>query len=204
MAWLKITGMIFSHSNSSVKIINNINGLVLAGGKSVRMGHDKGLISYHGKPQRVFLTTFLRNFVSNVYVSCNAEQEISNELNPLVDRYDVGGPFNGILTALDSGLKTAWLVVAVDMPNVDGATIKTLLGERDKTKVATCFIGHSEHHLEPLLAIWEYKALPLIFDFIKSGNKSPGAFLAEHDVKKISAKNSEILLNVNYPGQYGL
>ncbi|HRF41341.1 MAG TPA: NTP transferase domain-containing protein, partial [Saprospiraceae bacterium] len=36
-----------------------LRGLVLAGGKSVRMGSDKGLMEYHGKPQREFTADLL-------------------------------------------------------------------------------------------------------------------------------------------------
>jgi len=179
----------------------NINGLVLTGGKSTRMGKDKSLISYHGKPHREYLFELLKEFCSNVYTSCNAEQNVPDHLNPLVDQYQIGGPLNGILTGLAQGGESACIAIAVDMPNVDRATIKRLLDERDMTKVATCFITTQTNQLEPLLALWEYKAFSLIMDFVKTGNLSPKAFLELHPIKKIKADNSKIFLNINYPNE---
>src|SRR5688572_25749176 len=96
-----------------------MNGLVLAGGKSSRMGRDKSLIAFHGKPQRDHLFDLLSGVCSKVFVSCNATQQVPEQLNPLPDRFLIESPLNGILTALSHDPSVPWLVVAVDMPNVD-------------------------------------------------------------------------------------
>ena len=57
-----------------------LNGLVLAGGKSVRMGFDKTLIEWHGKEQRDFMADTLKGICNDVFISCRADQqqEITN------------------------------------------------------------------------------------------------------------------------------
>ena len=54
--------------------IPRLNGLVLAGGKSQRMGEDKGQINYHGKPQREYLYDLLNGFTESTYMSCRPDQ----------------------------------------------------------------------------------------------------------------------------------
>ncbi|MEP6646951.1 MAG: NTP transferase domain-containing protein, partial [Saprospiraceae bacterium] len=39
-----------------------VKGLVLAGGMSMRMGADKGMVHYHGIPHRDFLIQLLQKF----------------------------------------------------------------------------------------------------------------------------------------------
>ncbi|NNE77041.1 MAG: NTP transferase domain-containing protein, partial [Pricia sp.] len=46
-----------------------IYGLVLAGGKSSRMGKDKGLIPYHGMPQREYLYHLLGRVCDKTFLS---------------------------------------------------------------------------------------------------------------------------------------
>ncbi|MEP6951744.1 MAG: NTP transferase domain-containing protein, partial [Ginsengibacter sp.] len=47
-----------------------LNGLVLAGGKSERMGYDKGMIVWHGREQQYYLADLLKNLCEEVYISC--------------------------------------------------------------------------------------------------------------------------------------
>ena len=54
---------------------NDIMGLVLAGGRSQRMGMDKGMLQYHGKPQREYLYEQLEPICSRVFLSIRPEQE---------------------------------------------------------------------------------------------------------------------------------
>ena len=50
-------------------------GLVLAGGLSTRMKTDKGLIAYHGVPQRTYLYKLLKEVCDEAYISIRKEQE---------------------------------------------------------------------------------------------------------------------------------
>jgi len=65
-----------------------IYGLVLSGGKSTRMGEDKGLISYHGIPQRDHLYQLLNQDCDTTYLSIREDQkeEIAAEINTIVDK----------------------------------------------------------------------------------------------------------------------
>jgi molybdopterin-guanine dinucleotide biosynthesis protein A len=72
-----------------------LNGLILAGGKSTRMGQDKGMIDYHGKPQREYLVDLLKPYCLEVFIS--SKENIKQ--NTIADHFDLDSPLNGILSA---------------------------------------------------------------------------------------------------------
>ena len=175
-----------------------MNGLVLAGGLSRRMGVDKSLLVYHDKPQREHLSELLKKYCSQVFVSCRKEQQVPPGLNPLFDSFSIAGPLNGILTAFQYE-KTSWLTVAVDMPYVDEAAIEMLIKNRDGTKMATCFFNKDTQQPDPLLTLWERDAHPHLLAFFERGNISPRDFLKTHPIKMIDPPNGKTLLNFNSP-----
>ncbi|MFZ2905726.1 MAG: molybdenum cofactor guanylyltransferase [Cyclobacteriaceae bacterium] len=175
---------------------HRLNGLILCGGKSTRMGHDKNVISYHGKPQREYLADLLKPFCSEVYWSVPKGTKATNTLIP--DHFDLASPLNGILSAFHFDPQAAWLTVPVDMPNIDTKIIQYLIKHRDMHCDATCFLDSEGENPEPLFTIWEAKAKPVLFDFFNSGNKSPRQFLTDHDVRMLRAPKT-ILININSP-----
>ncbi len=52
-----------------------MNGIILAGGQSSRMGQPKSLLEYHGKPQYQYAAELLNSFCAQVFISCSAEQQ---------------------------------------------------------------------------------------------------------------------------------
>jgi molybdenum cofactor guanylyltransferase len=185
--------------NYKIDSVHQINGLILAGGESSRMGSDKSLVHFHGKPQREFLNELLLKFCKKVFLSCKPRTTYPDWMNTLVDQYEIKGPFNGILTALSSDPATAWLTVPVDMPNINEESISILLKERDAQKVATCFFDSDGTHPEPLFAIWEPKASELAVNFYRTGQSSPREFLMTHDVKVVKSPTPMLHVNVNSP-----
>ena len=175
------------------------NGLVLAGGRSTRMGTDKGLMSYHGKPQREHLFDLLKEVCETVYTSCRKDQDVAEINNPLIDLFEIPGPMNGILSAFGHAPDTSWLIVAVDMPYVTRQALELLLTQRDQKKVATCFYNPELNDCEPLLTLWEPIAYPLLQEFVKEGNLSPQKFLRTHDANVIHIPDANLLKNFNSP-----
>ena len=178
-------------------IATALYGLVLAGGQSTRMGADKSLIAYHGKPQHLHVFELLSQYCDQVYTSCKHPAEKNSFKNPLADVYALHSPLNGILTAFAHAPKAAWLTLPVDMPNVDAHTLAYLLQHRDTSRVATCFYDSDVKYPEPLLAVWEPAAKQLLENFYSAGNSSPRKFLIEHHAHVIKAVDVKVLTNIN-------
>lgn len=178
-----------------------INGLVLAGGKSVRMGKSKEKINWHGKEQKFFSADLLKNFCENVYISCREEQKDAenSEYKYLTDTFLNLGPLGGILTALRSDRETAWLVVACDLPLLEKQSLQFLVDCRDSEKVATTYKSPFDGLPEPLITIWEPKSYPVLLEFLGKGITCPRKALINSDTLVIESENPESLMNVNTP-----
>lgn len=184
--------------------MKGLYGLVLAGGKSTRMGRDKGSIHYHGVSQRVFASRLLSEFCDAVFVSCRQEQvpTLEPELQPLVDAFENLGPTSGILTALHFKPDVAWLVVACDLPFLSHESLRALVEARDPSKVATAYQNPDNHLPEPLIAIYEPQSKVGLLHAVESGKNCPRKFLLNATCKLILPKTLEFIANVNTPDEY--
>lgn len=182
---------------------SDVYGLVLAGGRSIRMGTDKGLLEYKGKPQREYLFELLSSVCERAFTSCRKEQNVPSLFQPIIDKFDYEGPINGILSAIETHSDKAWLIVAVDMPFVDEASLQFLLTKRDKSKLATCFLHEPENFPEPLLTLWEPAAYPKLSEYASKGNISPRMFLESNVIKAVRPPDKKVLCNINYRQDMG-
>lgn len=179
-------------------------GLVLAGGKSTRMGHDKGLIEWHGKPQRYFLADLLNHYCERVFISCRSEQVddiVAVGYNALPDNAIAKAQYGAILTALKAQPNNAWLVVACDLPLLNSDALKYLINERDPSKLATVYSSPNSGLPEPLAAIWEPRAEEMLLREFAAGIDCPRKALIrnEGDVKLVDPPTPGVIMNVNTP-----
>jgi molybdopterin-guanine dinucleotide biosynthesis protein A len=176
-------------------------GLVLAGGKSQRMGRDKGLIDYHGKPQREYAADLLTHFCEKTFLSCRPEQlpGMDSEYPALVDTFMELGPFGAILSAFREYPDHAWLVVATDLPLIDKTTLAQLAAKRNVSKMATAFQSPANEFPEPLITIWEPRSYPVLLQFLAQGYSCPRKALINSEVELVEAANPDALKNVNHP-----
>lgn len=181
--------------------IPKLNGLVLAGGKSQRMGNPKDKINWHGKEQRYYAADLLAPFCDEVFISCRQDQLENFDINynALTDTFLNMGPFGGILSALRSQRDKAWLVVACDLPLLDKKSLEFLIENRNIEKVATTYESPFDGLPEPLITIWEPKSYPLLLNFLGSGITCPRKVLINSDTLILKPRNPDSLMNVNTP-----
>ncbi len=139
-------------------------GLILAGGRSSRMGTDKALLKYHGKNQIEWTAERARAVCERVFLSVRPDQvddPARAKLPQIVDQVADKGPIAGIMAAQAEAPHVAWLVLACDLPFVDEDTLRHLAAARDPSRVATAYRSTHDGLPEPLCAIFEPKSRAL-------------------------------------------
>lgn len=178
-----------------------LQGLVLAGGQSLRMGRDKGALNWHGKEQRYYMADLLQNFCEDVFISCRPEQqaELNKEYKAVADTFMGLGPYGAILSAFREQPDAAWLVVACDLPLLDRSTLQQLTEQRNSAAIATTFESPHDSFPEPLITIWEPKSYPVLLSFLAQGYTCPRKVLLNSEVNLLKPRNPDALRNVNTP-----
>ncbi|MFS4415766.1 NTP transferase domain-containing protein [Maribacter sp. 2307ULW6-5] len=180
-------------------------GLVLAGGRSSRMGSDKGLLYYHGKPQREHLYQMLAPLCDRVYLSLRPDQvaAVPPHYRVVADTNEHGGPFNGLLSAQKKHPGASWLVLACDLPLMDRPALDRLLAKRERARVASAFSQEGSGRPEPLAAIWEAHGLEAARQFLEGGGPpSPQRFLLENQAHLVHPRRPQVLFNANSVQEY--
>lgn len=187
---------------TAMTVPESVWGLVLAGGKSRRMGSDKALLVQDGETQLSRAVGLLAAHVDRVFVSTRAEQDGDAErakFEQVIDRYEDMGPVAGILSAMDSNSEVAWLVLACDLPNIDDATIEYLLKHCSGDQPATAFASVHDGLPEPLCAIYRPESRAVIDNFVGQGIVCPRKMLINSDTKMLAQPNPGALHNINSP-----
>lgn len=199
-----------------------MNGLVLAGGQSSRMGQPKSLLQYHGKPQYQHVADMLSGFCEQVFISCRAEQQSLFEgVETIFDSGSFGdiGPLNGVLSAFlvaqlseslvpkksgSESLIPAWFVIGCDYPFLEKSDLEQLVKARNPDCLATVFVNPDTQFPEPLLGIYEAAAGPLLQEWLQMGNESLRRFLEKNEVQMVIPQHPECLKSVDTPEEMGM
>jgi len=178
-----------------------LNGLILAGGKSIRMGFDKGAINIYGKEQRYYVADMLKPYCNEVFISCRADQqqEVDSLYPAIPDTFTGLGPLGAILSAFREKPDSALLVVACDLPLLDADAIQYLITNRNVSTIATAYESGFDGLPEPLITIWEPKSYPQLLAFLAQGYSCPRKVLINSDITLLKAPNPVALTNVNTP-----
>lgn len=166
------------------------------------MGRDKALFERDGDTQLAHAVRILQEPLEKVFVSARRDQagDAQRARFPvIVDRYDDLGPVAGILSALEFEPRSAWLVVACDLPNLDEQTIRYLLDHRSPTAPVTAYRSSSDGLPEPLCAIYEPESAPLIREYVAEGLKCPRKMLIRSAIELLEQPNPRALDNINTP-----
>lgn len=146
---------------------DHITGIILAGGKSSRMGQDKGLMLFNGQ-------SFIDHAVQIVKDVCNSVIIITNQdgyerLNIPVynDIIKAKGPAAGVYTGLYYSKTQYNLIIGCDMPFLSSEFLGYLLSQIDEK--ADAIVPEYENRSQPLCAVYSKSCLSQFKQFIQNG-----------------------------------
>jgi molybdopterin-guanine dinucleotide biosynthesis protein A len=181
----------------------SITGVILAGGKSRRMGGvDKGLLDFLGKPMVAHVIQRLAPQVDEVLINANREVERYKTFGYPVIEDDIAG-FAGPLAGLHKGMLVAKqpyvLMVPCDSPRLPmNLTQRLMRGliERD-ADVAVARTGMQAH---PVFCLCRKTLLPNLEEFLQNGGRKIDAWYGALEVAEIAFDdNAQAFANINTP-----
>lgn len=180
--------------------IPGLFGLVVCGGKSSRMGVDKSMLDYFGKPQCYHVYETLSQYCEKVFISCNEQQAdgIDHEYETLIDLnyYSDAGPMAGLLTALTSFSHNNFLVVGCDYPFLQKDDLADfLLLYRNEN--AAAFYNEEENIYEPVLAFYNHNVKRTLMDMFSIENYSLRDFLKTSNAAKYYPKDKKSIRSID-------
>jgi len=166
-----------------------LGSLILAGGRSKRMGQPKELLAFRGMPLLQSIAATLRGCTEPVLVVARAPDQTLPELpqgtEVVTDQQPDQGPLHGLARGLDHlrqqhqfGPQDAVYLTGCDHPFVQAAVVTHLasLLAADPTMLAIA----PEHagQLEPLCAVYRLEVLPEAQNLLQNGQRSLQQLLA--------------------------
>lgn len=180
-----------------------LNGYILAGGKSSRMGTDKGLIPLDGTTFTGKVLSTLEEVSQKVTIVGAPETYAQFGVELIPDSWPDVGPLGGIHAALQHS-STEWnVIVSCDIPFVSAALIRYL--ETRIGRETQAVLPHAEDRVHFLAGLYHRSAAAAISDYIAAGERSVKGLIPKLNGKKIMLDDSiafydrKILLNFNTP-----
>jgi len=169
-----------------------LTGIILAGGKSSRMGKDKGLCEFNGKALVAYAIETLKPLCGKLIISANhfPEKYEQFEVPVIGDEIKNIGPMGGIYTCLKHSTTRHNLVLSCDTPFVGTILLKHLLKQVQNEQVIAP--AHHTFLIEPLSSYYATNLLDAIKQAINN-----------HDYKLInlfkSVKFKSVLMDTLLP-----
>lgn len=154
---------------------NTLLGLVLCGGKSSRMGTDKGQLLKGDNTWAAHIRGRLEALGLETYLSINPlQEEAYSRIFPakvlIPDRVDVKGPLAGLLSAHRRFPEMGIVVLPCDMIDVEASVLQRLLHIRQYIVQADVYLYARGKQAEPLYAIYAASGLQKLYADYQDGS----------------------------------
>ncbi len=166
--------------------------IILAGGKSSRMGFDKQFIKLGDKLIIELIIEQLRALFKEIIIVSNMPEKYT-KLGCIVvqDEYKDCGPLGGIHVGLNTSSSMYSYVIACDMPYIEVQYIEYMSSIiKNASKKPEAVAAKLGQWLEPFNAIYSKKLLPVIIDSISMNNIKISSVLKKADVYYIEEQKA--------------
>jgi molybdopterin-guanine dinucleotide biosynthesis protein A len=145
-----------------------VTGIILAGGKSQRMGQNKALLQWNNKYLIEYSIEALQNCCDEILISSNDTGINFQGLSIVRDEISGIGPLGGIYSCLRLAKNEKTFVLSCDIPLITGHLVLDILDKITFQLVGIPFINDT--YYEPLCAFYHKKSIPFIKNMIDNKN----------------------------------
>jgi len=183
---------------------NDLTGIILSGGKGSRLGEEKGLALFNGKPLVSYAIEVLQPICGKLIISANNQIEEYKQygFDVVQDEVPGVGPMGGILTCLKKSESRFNLILSCDTPFMSSAVFEYLLESADRYQVVA---PKHDGFVEPLCSVYATNVLWELQHSIESGNFKMYDFFKKVEFKTIDISpglpfySDDLFVNINTP-----
>ncbi len=175
----------------------NITGIILAGGKSSRMGSDKAGILFKGKAFIEHVIEALKPLVDEIIIVSNKDEHDRFNYKRITDTLDDAGPIAGLHAGLAYSNTENNLVLSCDVPLIQTSVLEMIIAHNEEGKDVILLKEGSKSH--PLIAFYKKNTAPHFFSLLKQGERRLSTAVNGLNVKSVSVSKAhqKALRNIN-------
>ncbi len=183
--------------------MQKVTGILLAGGKSRRMGTDKGFLLLQNMPLYTYSLAILEQFCSEIIISDNSERYNKLGYKVVSDVFQNQGPASGIYSALLAAQFQHCIVLTVDLPFITKSVISQIYTTAANSMAAAPV--HPDGMVEPLCAFYHKDSFRFFYEALIAGNNKMLDILNRLHFTKVYLNhptdqfNRRVFTNINTP-----
>lgn len=187
--------------------VTGATAIILAGGKSSRMGTSKALLLFENEPLIVHLVATLRRLFAEVVVVAAPGQDLPSMPVTLVrDEVPYQGPVGGIYYGLSAASRNVSFVTSCDSAFLNADLISYLVSQISEHDIV---VPRWQGRFQPLHAVYRRSVLPLLEAQMARGELRPVSLfdkvrtrrIDDEEIRRVDPEGSSFF-NMNTPGDY--
>jgi molybdopterin-guanine dinucleotide biosynthesis protein A len=175
-----------------------VTGIILSGGKSSRMGTEKGLVKYKGKALIEYSISALRSVCDELVISSGNDCYAYLGIPIVSDEIENCGPIGGIYSCMKAIPSDIYLVISCDVPHITSHLFTELLDILDENEAVVPLDDKGKN--QPLVACYSSNCLPVFQKELVEGRLMMMKLLSKLNVIYYPVSTSEnLFFNANTP-----
>jgi len=185
--------------------------IILCGGRSKRMGRDKGSMDLNGKPMILHVVDTISRFADEIIIVLRDEEQAKNykklfkkdkiSLKIVTDKKKDHGPLMGILTGLSNISSYYAQVLPCDSPFISINFILKMFKIAENENYEAIVPKWDDGHIEPLHSIYKKTVLNAIPKLLSDNHRDVKSLMDNINVRYVDVnlldRNGKSFQNIN-------
>ena len=181
--------------------MNRVSAILLAGGKSSRMGQDKAMLSFQGMTLLEWQVKKLQNLGIEDIMLSGSRQETAG-IRAVPDEFPGRGPLSGLHACMKAAARPDCLVLSVDVPLAPPPALAELVRVHRAAGEKVTLLRHGDKW-EPLLGVYQSGLFRQAERILRGEHTAVRRLLDETGFQLVDWPHDEgLFLNCNTPEDY--